>query len=109
MEGNDIALRDLTGGPDKLVDVSRVKLFHRDGITDPKALAAADAGETEVVEILAHRGSPRKRSEMEFQVKWSDGDVTWEPWERVRRLEAIDAYAKSRPRLKVLIGPEKSE
>ena len=109
MDGNNLSLRDLTGGPNKDVDVSRVKLFQQDGVTDPKALAAADMGEIEVEEILAHRGSPRKRSEMEFQVKWSDGDITWEPWERVRRLEAIDVYARSQPRLKVLIMPEKSK
>lgn len=108
-EGNTLSLKDLTGGPDKETDVSRVKLFKQDGVTDPKLLVAADLGESEVVRILDHRGSPRKRSEMEFHVEWSDGDTTWEPWERVRRLEAVDEYAKNNPRLKSLIGIEKSK
>ena len=41
-EGNNLSLRDLTGGSDKEVDVSRVKRFLTDDLGDPKALAAAD-------------------------------------------------------------------
>ena len=108
-EGNNLSLRDLTSGPDKEVDVSCVKRFLTDDLGDPKALAAADLGESEVVRIIEHRGSIRKRSEMEFRVEWTDGDITWEPWERVRRLGAIDDYAKSQPRLKGLLAPEKSK
>ena len=81
-EGNTLFLRDLTGCPDKDVDVSRVKTFKQDGLSDPKALATADLGESEVVRILNHRGSPRKRKEIEFQVEWTDGDITWEPLEK---------------------------
>ena len=109
MEANTIFLRDLTGGPNRDVDVSRVKPFIRDGLVEPQAVAAADLGETEVIEIVAHRGSPRKRSEMEFQVNWSDGDTTWEPWENVRRLAVLDDYVKKLPRLKVLLCPRKSK
>lgn len=102
-------MRDLTGGPDKDLDVSRVKHFKQDGLVELKAWAAADLGESEVIRILNHRGSTWKRSEMEFQVEWTDGDTTWEPWEIVRRLKAIDEYAKSQSRLKFLIAPEKSK
>ena len=66
-EANNLSLRDLTGGPDLDVDVSRVKRFLQDGTVEPKALAAADLGESEVAKILGHRGSTRKRSELEFQ------------------------------------------
>ena len=109
MEANDVSLKDLTGGPDQTVDISRLKPFIVDDGVDPKAVAAADLGETEVSEILAHRGSPRKRAEMEFQVRWSDDDVTWEPWERVRRLSQLDDYLKTQPRLKGLLSREKSK
>ena len=108
-ECNTLSLKELTGGPGKEVDVSQVKLFRQDGVTDPKLLAAADLGESEVVRILDHHGSPRKRNEMEFHVEWPDGDTTWEPWERVRKLAAVDEYARSTPRLKSLIGAEKSK
>ena len=109
MDANNVSLRDLTGGPDKEVDVSRLKPFAVDEGVDPKAVAAADLGETEVVEILAHRGSPRKRADMEFEVRWTDGDITWEPWEKVRRLSQLDDYLKTQPRLKGLLSREKSD
>ena len=76
MEVNTLFLKDLTGGPEKEVDVTRVKPFMVDEGVDPVAVAAADLGETKVSEILAHRGSPRKRADMEFQVRWSDDEVT---------------------------------
>ena len=99
-----MSIRDLTGGPNQEVDVSRLKPFLVEDGVDPKALAAADLGETEVAEVVAHRGSPRKRAEMEFKVRWTDGDVTWEPWEKVRRLAQLEEYLKTQPRLKNLLS-----
>ena len=64
---------------------------------DVKAIAAADLGEASVDAILAHRGNVRKRASLEFQVQWSDGDVTWEPWEKVKKLSAVDDYIKTHP------------
>ena len=40
-------------------------------------IAAQDLGETVVLDILNHRGDPRKRTTLEFQVQWSDQDVSW--------------------------------
>ena len=104
MEVNNVSIRDLTGGPNQEVDVSRLKPFLVEDGVDPKALAAADLGETEVAEVVAHRGSPRKRAEMEFKVRWTDGDVTWEPWEKVRKLAQLEEYLKTQPRLKNLLS-----
>jgi hypothetical protein len=28
-------------------------------------------------------------------VQWSDGDTTWEPWERVKKLNAVDDYIRT--------------
>ena len=97
---NSAELEDLTGGPSKTVDVSRLKHFIVAPGVDVKAVAAADLGEAQVEAILAHRGSARKRTSLEFQVQWSDGDVTWEPWDRVKKLSAIDEYIRAYP------GPE---
>jgi len=41
---------------------------------NPKQVAAADLGESEVKEIFQHRGTAKKRLEMEFEVLWPDGD-----------------------------------
>jgi hypothetical protein len=60
-------------------------------------VAGADLGEAQVDAVLAHRGNARKRGTLEFQVQWSDGDVTWQPWESVRKLAAIDEYIRAFP------------
>ena len=94
---NSFELEDLTGGPPKTVDVSRLKPFIVATGVDVKAVAAADLGEALVDSILAHKGNGRKRESLEFQVQWSDGDVTWEPWEKVKKLSAVDDYIKTYP------------
>ena len=62
-------------------------------------------GEAQVQEVLAHRGTARKRASLEFQIQWTDGDITWESWERVRKLAAVDEYIRTYPRagLKALL------
>lgn len=94
-EGNNVRLEDLTGGPEKTVDVSRLKHFIVAPGVDVQAVAAADLGEAQVQAVLGHRGTARNRRELQFQLQWTDGDVTWESWERVRRLEAVDVYIRN--------------
>ena len=103
--GNNVTVEDLTGGPSKTFDVSRLKHFLVAPGVDVQAVAAADLGEAQVQEVLAHRGTAKKRASLDFQVQWSDGDVTWEPWERVRKLSAVDEYIRAYPRsgLKALL------
>ena len=84
--------------------VSRLKQFLVEDRVDPKALAAADLGETKVAKILAHRGSSRKRAIIEFHVRWTDDDITWEKWEKFHRLAQLEGYLKTQPRLKSLLA-----
>lgn len=92
---NNAVLEDLTGGPSKTVDVSRLKIFIVAPGVDVQAVAAADLGEAQVDLVLAHKGTAKKRSALEFQIQWSDGDITWEPWERVKKLAVVDEYIKA--------------
>ena len=46
-----------------------------------------------IEEILAHKWT---NNDLEFQVKWIAGDVTWEPLSSCRDLEALDAYLELR-------------
>jgi hypothetical protein len=105
-DSNNLSLEDLTGGPSKVVDVSRVKPFLVAPGVDPQAVAAADMGESLAISVLAHKGSSRQRSSLSFQIEWSDGDVTWEPWENVKKLSIIDEYIRSPAGqvLKALLG-----
>jgi len=45
-------------------------------------------------EIIAHRWSEAK--DLELQVKWTLGDVTWEPLASCKELEALDSYLELR-------------
>ena len=102
VQGNSYSLKDLTGGKPKVVDISRLKFFYVPEGVDVKAIAAADLGESEVAKILSHKGNARNRKELQFEVEWSDGDITWESWESVKRLKLIDDYIHSNSSLKAL-------
>jgi hypothetical protein len=93
-DGNNVVLEDLTGGPEKTVDVSRLKHFIVAPGVNVQAVAAADLGEAQVQAVLGHRGTARNRKDLQFHIQWTDGDDTWEQWERVRRLEAVDVYIR---------------
>ena len=47
-----------------------------------------------VDEIIAHQWSEAK--DLELQVKWTLGDVTWEPLASCKELEALDSYLELR-------------
>ena len=104
-KANRVELEDLTGGKSRKVDVSRLKPFLVGPGVDPPRVAAADLGEVQVDAVLAHKGNPRKRGSLEFQVQWSDGDVTWQKWDSVKKLAAVDEYIRAFPGndLKVLL------
>ena len=104
-ERNNVIVQDLTSDARHEYDVSRLRLFLvADGVDAP-TLAAADLGEAEVLKILRHEGTAKDRKSMRFEVEWSDVDVTWEPWDAVRRLAHLDEYVIAHPehKLKALL------
>ena len=91
-------IRNLTSGEGKRVDASRLTRFIFDGtLVTAQGLAAADLGENAVDSILGFSGVPRQRKSLVFTVLWSDGDITEEPWENVRRLEALELFIRANP------------
>ena len=103
---NNVIIRDLTSDARREVDANRLRVFHVGKNVDPKGVATADLGEASVEIVLEHRGSPTNRASMEFLVRWTDSDETWEPWEQVKKLAAIDQYIRAHPeaRLKSLLA-----
>jgi hypothetical protein len=53
-----------------------------------------DEQEWLVDEIIAHQWVSNK--ELEFQVLWTLGDVTWEPYTTCKDLKALDVYLELR-------------
>lgn len=64
-------------------------LFPNRSMPDAYDFGAPDEPEWFVDSIEAHRWN---RNALEFQVKWSLGDVTWEPLKSVDKLMALDEY-----------------
>ena len=54
-DGNNVVLEDLTGGPEKTVDVSRLKHFIVAPGVNVQNVAAADLGEAQVQVVLGLR------------------------------------------------------
>jgi hypothetical protein len=103
--GNTISVKDLTSERVIQRDAEMLIRFRQPvpmTEEDLVAVAARDLGELTVVEIFGHRGRPSQRTFMTFQVKWSDGDVTWEPWQVVKKLAALEAYLATQPTLRRL-------
>jgi hypothetical protein len=82
------------------MDVSRLTPFLGEpSPTQAQALAAADLGEISVASIIAVQGNKLKRKSLTFLVRWDDGDETWEPWDTVKRLTALDVFIAANPGL----------
>ena len=99
---NVLVLEDLTGGPSRTVDISRIKIFRRGEGINPQRVAEADLSECRAEKILDYQGDPRKRKTLSFQVLWSDEDCTWEPWENVKKLSIIDQFCEVHAELNYL-------
>lgn len=56
--------------PTRKGEVSRLKPVIVATGVDSQAIAAADLGKAPVEAVIAHQGTPRNRTSLEFQVKW---------------------------------------
>jgi hypothetical protein len=64
-------------------------------------IAAGDHDEYVVEAIVDHKAA-RRKSDMEFKVRWRGYDPSydlWLPYAEVRDLEALDAYLSDHPEL----------
>ena len=95
-------VQDLLSGKTSDVHVSRLKKFVQVEGVDPKDIAAYDNGE-DVVEAVVEADVPGKRcQDWSFRVRWKGYDEesdTWEPWEHVKGLEALDVFLSRYPKL----------
>ena len=104
-EGNNYTIRDLTSNICHVRDISRLKQFHVAPGIDPADIAAMDLAEQTVRSILSHRGQPKKRATLEFEVAWEpDGDITWESWETMRKTEILHEYLNQHKPLRYLVN-----
>ena len=96
-EGNCVTVRDLVTLADHSVHVSRLKPYipSSDDVNTPFDLALKDSGLYVVQKILTHRGNSKKKSTLEFLVRWqgwSPEHDSWEPWENLRSNKRLHTY-----------------
>jgi hypothetical protein len=96
IKGNLYIMRDLTCNRMVERDVSfLVPFIHPGTAADMLRIAAADIDETTAVSIDSVRGQLVKRSTLEFQVTSSDGDVSWESWDTVRKTAEVSNFLQN--------------
>ena len=97
-KGAEYLLLDLVQNKQISVHISRLKRCEYDPRhVDPMAIAAKDYEEDEVEAILQHRGSPKRKSDMDFLVRWLGYDETedlWLPWSALRNNTALHQYLR---------------
>ena len=98
---NNILLRDLVTGALFEAHIGKLSLFC--GTIDQALhLARYDHHEFTVRAILSWQGDPFRRSEMFFQVQYTDGDKLWQPYREVVGLEVFDTFINLHPELHIL-------
>ena len=69
-----------------------------------------DREEYLVEEILAHRGDPKRKTSLEFLVKWkgyTDENNSWEPWNNLKDNSFLHDYLRSHGFSKLLPASHK--
>ena len=89
-------LLDLITGKEKVYHVSDMKPFVFDpAIVDPVDIARRDYMEFFIEKILEHRGNLKRKTDLQFLVKWlgyEDQNNSWEPYSELRDSEQLHQY-----------------
>jgi hypothetical protein len=106
---NTYTLQDLVTNKEYEYHVTQLKTFQYDrNETDPVDIARKEAQEFVVDQVLQHRGDPKKRSTLEFLIKWEgydDSNNSWEPWANVKDNIKLNNYLYTH-KLKMLLTRE---
>jgi hypothetical protein len=106
---NTYTLQDLVTNKEYEYHVTQLKTFQYDrNETDPVDIARKEAQEFVVDQVLQHRGDPKKRSTLEFLIKWEGYDESnnsWEPWANVKDNIKLNNYLYTH-KLKMLLTRE---
>ena len=104
--GADYTVHDLTQDKDIKVHVSRLKHFDFEPLIDnPTAIAAKDYEEDEVECILSHYGDPKRKTSMDFLVRWTGFDESqdlWLPWSALHSNVKLHQYLRDNGMVKLI-------
>jgi hypothetical protein len=95
---NDVQVRDIVTGV--VLEFSVVDLEPFFGDKSEAVIAARrDQEQHEVVEILSYRGDHNERSNLQFMVKYADGDILEQNYRADLRCEALMTFCENRREL----------
>jgi hypothetical protein len=108
VEGSKYTIADLISHRVRRVHVSQLTPFvYDEQRSSPAEAATADRREFFVERIIGHKGSPKKKLDMHFHVRWvgygPEADA-WEPYKNVRTTAALHQYLRDN-KLEKLIAP----
>jgi len=93
---NDVETENLITGEKRNFPVHVLKIFFGDEIAARDA-AKLDTQQHDVVQILAARGNPAKRTSMEFEIEFADGDIRWLPYSKdIDQTTHFETFCRSR-------------
>jgi transposase InsO family protein len=97
-KGNEYTLFNLVTNLERHYHITEMRPFHFDpSITDPLDIARRDYLEFFVDKIIDHRGSDKRKKELEFLVQWTGFDPSynsWEPYATFRDNERLHEYLR---------------
>ncbi len=100
---NWVDVRDLVFGDVKTFDQSDLQIFVGTK-EDATRLAQFDHNQFIIDSIVAHRGNPDTRTTMEFEVRYLDKTVQWQPWSKdLFDTQQYADYCNSLPQLRPLV------
>ena len=86
--GPEYTILNLVTNKTEVVHVKRLQPFYYNSLVDnPQDIAAKDYQEFRVERVLKHSGDARRKSSMDFLVRWQGYDETedlWLPWKELR-------------------------
>jgi transposase InsO family protein len=101
-QGDVYYLHDLvatTEGPPSEFHVSRLMPYRSDDTLTPLEVAMMDNDMYIAEKIVKHRGPIKKKTDMEFLVKWQNypaSENNWEPYRNVKHLQVFKDYCRTR-------------
>jgi Chromo (CHRromatin Organisation MOdifier) domain len=95
---NNYTLENLVTKKNLRVHINRIVPFLFDPKrTDPQKVASHDTDEFHIEMVLSHRGRFTNKRELEFKIRWSGYDEsydTWEPWKNLRDVDKLHDYLR---------------
>jgi transposase InsO family protein len=104
--GNTYTLYDFVSDKEITVNIKAIRQYHstRQSLSD-RSVALKDKGEFVVESIVAHTGDAKRKSLLDFKVRWlgyTSADDEWLPWSSLRNNPKLHDYLRANQLAKLI-------